>query len=176
MSETTTDRPLSASERAEAMALLDGVAPGHGWFAVGMFAAAATAPGVVEPMRYVDRVVDGDLLADEERASGRLALVVRLYNQIVRDLEGGQAPVPDPDAAAAVAAFASGYVTGAAVDPAFLRVPELRTAVDYVRRASAFEPGTPFGPPKDMPASARAEVAAYLDDIVLGAYRVGRGA
>ncbi|MFO0692869.1 MAG: hypothetical protein U0230_26680 [Polyangiales bacterium] len=174
MSETTTDRPLSATERDQAMALLDGVAPGHSWFAIGMFAAAATAPGEVAPMRFVDRIVDGDLLADEGLAAERLALVVRLYNQVVRDLEGGRAPVPDPEDAQAIGAFASGYVSGAAVDPSFLRVPELHTAVDYVRRASAFEPGSPFGPPKDMPATARSEVAAYLDEIVLGAYRVGR--
>lgn len=88
---------------------------------LGLLHAVAIAPGSVPPPTWLQLVLPVGIREENPGEAEELTgLILRLHRQVVLTLEGRTTIIPEADDAARCAAFADGFLRGAAADPAWL--------------------------------------------------------
>jgi hypothetical protein len=123
------DAPLSDEEYGALALTLDEHAALDIDGVIGMMHALAVAPSVVPIWEWIDVVMPRGIGAlGEVDAARSLDLLVRLYDEVVRSVSGGEAALlPHANDAAGCNAFAAGFVAGAELDKAWIGHEARRT-------------------------------------------------
>lgn len=88
---------------------------------LGLLHAVAVAPGSVPPPTWLQLVLPVGIREENPGEAETLTgLILRLHRQVLLALEGRNTIIPEADDVARCAAFADGFLQGAAADPAWL--------------------------------------------------------
>jgi uncharacterized protein len=117
--------PLSDAEFASLAAALPGSSPFDADGLLGVLHAVAIAPAMVLPSAWLPVILPRGLVGATKVEGQRvLGLVLRLFNEVLGDLNRHESMLPPPDEAAACESFAAGYVAGAELDRTWRDDPE----------------------------------------------------
>jgi len=121
MSPVDLEEPLSQSELSNLTQYLEREAVHTSLSALhGLLAAVATAPGLIPPSTWIPTALGDSKPATQKEGERVLGLLMRLYNQTVRQLEQGKPSLLGEDRQQ----WCAGYLRGAGLDPSWMENEE----------------------------------------------------